>query len=104
MSQKKSKVPEDFFSPNISKINIVAGRNASRKTTLLNLLGFKEEDLKKHFNYMMDSWFSIYRITDKSYVLEGNNIGLIDIIGKKIIIKVTIILKSIMTSMKKNLL
>lgn len=84
MIKQESQIPQNFFGMNIDKINIVVGKNASRKTTLLNLLGLNQIDLYKNFDKKNDSWFSIYENDNNEYIIEGNNFDLIlDIVPLK---------------------
>lgn len=77
MNIKDSTIPKKFFGENIDKINIVVGKNGSRKTMLLNLLGLNKIDLYQKFDKQNDSWFSIYETDNNEYILEGNNFDLI---------------------------
>lgn len=78
IDKKESNIPENFFGRNIDKINLVVGKNGSRKTTLLNVLGLRRDDLRNNFNFDTDSWFSIFINDSNQMVIEGNDHSLIE--------------------------
>jgi hypothetical protein len=70
-------IPNDFFGINIELFNLVVGKNGSRKTTLMNILGLKEHDLRREYNRHNDKWLRIYKYEDSDekvkFVIEGSD-------------------------------
>lgn len=74
---KKDNKFVNFFSKNISSINLIVGKNGCGKTTLLDLLGLKSIERYKCFNFDT-RWFAIYKCGESNeFYMEGYNIELL---------------------------
>lgn len=77
---RKNKVIDiEYFGRNIDSIHLLIGKNGSGKSTFLNLLGMNKSDrFSFNSNQKTCNWFSLYYLKENYFVLEGNNINIIN--------------------------
>lgn len=65
-----SRIPKHFFSENVEKINVIVGQNGMGKSTLMNMLGLKGDDLRD-FTAKHNEWINIYRNgTEENFIAK----------------------------------
>lgn len=69
LNKDPSYLPSEFFPENISNVTVIAGKNGSGKTTILDIL--KLYRLPNLDISNIESWIAIYKINPNRYFLEG---------------------------------
>ncbi|MCD3276631.1 AAA family ATPase [Clostridium botulinum] len=78
---------KNFFGEKIKNISLIIGKNGTGKTTILDLLGMKNDDRKKNSVLHKDKYFLIYHIKDDIFAIEGYGLDLIKDIVMKLPLK-----------------
>lgn len=81
INKVERKIPKFFYGENMSNLNLIIGKNGSRKTTLLNLIGTKIINRRYLFSNK-DKWFIIYHNKNEHFIIEGYNWDILSDIKK----------------------
>ena len=83
-----------LYGENIVNVNLIIGENGAGKSTILDLLSYQSNIMKKQFDYeklakekRQYGWFAIYKLDKDTYYIEGCNGSLISNMPDRILNK-----------------
>lgn len=79
---KKKENVYPFFEKNVTNINLIVGKNGVGKSSIMKLISFDSDNRREFLKGT--SYFTLYRIEENLFFIEGTNALLKQILGEKI--------------------